>query len=45
LPYKETDVQVVVETPSYLADAEPLFTIKEREAIIDQVAVDPAAEW
>ena len=31
----------VVETPPYLADAERLFTINERAAIVDRVAVDP----
>jgi len=34
-------MQVVVETPPYLADAERLFTEEERAAIVDQVAVDP----
>ena len=30
-----------VETPGFLADAERLFTDKEREAIVDRVAIDP----
>jgi len=34
-------VQVVVETPHYLADAERLFTIEERAAVVDRVAADP----
>jgi hypothetical protein len=34
-------VQVVVETPPYLADANRLFTTEERAAIVDQVAIDP----
>ena len=34
-------MQVVVETPHYLADAERLFTAEERAAIVDRVATDP----
>jgi hypothetical protein len=34
-------MQTVVETPSYLDDAERLFSTKEREAIVDQIASDP----
>jgi hypothetical protein len=34
-------VQVVVETPPYLADADRLFTAEERAAIVDRVATDP----
>ena len=34
-------MQVVVETPHYLADAERLFTIEERAAVVDRVAADP----
>jgi hypothetical protein len=34
-------VQVVVETPPYLADADRLFTAEERAAIVDRVAIDP----
>jgi hypothetical protein len=34
-------MQAVVETPPYLADAERLFTVKERAAIVDQVVTDP----
>ena len=34
-------MQAVVETPGYLADAERLFTIEERVAIVDRVAIDP----
>jgi len=34
-------MQTVVETPSYLADAEKLFTEDERKAIVDQIANDP----
>jgi mRNA-degrading endonuclease RelE of RelBE toxin-antitoxin system len=34
-------VYTVVETPPYLADAERLFKINERAAIVDRVAVDP----
>lgn len=35
-------MQTVVETPSYLADAERLFSPDERAAIIDRLATDPA---
>jgi len=34
-------VQVVVETPPYLAVAERLFTVEERATIVDRVAADP----
>jgi hypothetical protein len=34
-------MQTVVETPSYLADAERLFSPDERGAIVDRLAVDP----
>ena len=34
-------MQVVVETPPYLADADRLFTAEERAAIVDRVAIDP----
>jgi hypothetical protein len=34
-------MQVVVETPRYLVDADRLFTAEEREAIVDLVASDP----
>jgi mRNA-degrading endonuclease RelE of RelBE toxin-antitoxin system len=34
-------MQTVVETPSYLADAERLFSSKERRAIVDRLASDP----
>jgi len=34
-------MQTVVETPSYLADAERLFSSQEREAIVDRLATDP----
>jgi len=34
-------VQVVVETPPYLADADRLFTAEERAAIVDRVAINP----
>jgi hypothetical protein len=34
-------VQVVVETPSYLVDADRLFSAEERTAIVDRVAADP----
>jgi hypothetical protein len=34
-------MQAVVETPTYLADAERLFTDDERADIVDQVATDP----
>jgi len=34
-------MQTVVETPPYLADAERLFTIEERTAIVEIVAADP----
>src|SRR5437762_1541381 len=34
-------MQTVVETPPYLADAERLFTIEERTAIVETVAADP----
>jgi hypothetical protein len=34
-------VQTVVETPSYLADAERLFSPEERLAIVDRLAADP----
>jgi putative transcriptional regulator len=34
-------MQTVVETPSYLADAERLFSSEERRAIIDRLASDP----
>ncbi|MFH1340352.1 MAG: type II toxin-antitoxin system RelE/ParE family toxin [Pseudomonadota bacterium] len=35
-------MQTVVETPSYLADAERLFSPEERGAIVDRLAADPA---
>ena len=34
-------MQTVVETPSYLADAERLFSPEERLAIVDRLAADP----
>lgn len=34
-------MQTVVETPSYLADAERLFSSDERRAIVDRLAADP----
>lgn len=34
-------MQTVVETPHYLADAEPVFTAEERAAVVDRVAIDP----
>ena len=34
-------MQTVVETPSYLADAERLFSAQERLAIVDRLATDP----
>jgi hypothetical protein len=34
-------MQVVVETPRYLADADRLFSAEERAAIVDRVATDP----
>jgi hypothetical protein len=34
-------MQTVVETPSYLADAERLFSREERMAIVDRLATDP----
>ena len=34
-------MQTVVETPSYLADAERLFSPGERAAIVDRLAADP----
>ncbi|MBR1215058.1 type II toxin-antitoxin system RelE/ParE family toxin [Bradyrhizobium sp. JYMT SZCCT0180] len=34
-------MQTVVETPSYLADAERLFSPSERMAIVDRLASDP----
>lgn len=34
-------MQTVVETPRFLADAERLFTVGERQAVIDLVANDP----
>jgi hypothetical protein len=35
-------MQTVVETPSYLADAERLFSPQQRKAIVDRLASDPA---
>jgi RelE toxin of RelE / RelB toxin-antitoxin system len=35
-------MQTVVETPSYLVDAERLFSSVERAAIVDCLAADPA---
>jgi RelE toxin of RelE / RelB toxin-antitoxin system len=35
-------MQTVVETPSYLSDAERLFSPEERRAIVDRLAADPA---
>jgi hypothetical protein len=35
-------MQTVVETPSYLADAERLFSPDERKAIVDRLAADPS---
>src|SRR5450631_116103 len=34
-------MQTVVETPSYLADAERLFSPEERLAVVDRLAADP----
>jgi hypothetical protein len=34
-------MQTVVETPSYLADAERLFSPDERKAIVDRLAAQP----
>jgi hypothetical protein len=34
-------MQTVVETPSYLAEAERLFSPNERVAIVDRLAADP----
>ena len=34
-------MHTVVETPSYLADAEGLFSLEERMAIVDRLAADP----
>lgn len=34
-------MQAVVETPSYLSDAERLFSPNERRAIVDRLAADP----
>jgi mRNA-degrading endonuclease RelE of RelBE toxin-antitoxin system len=34
-------MQTVVETPSYLSDAERLFSPDERKAIVDRLAADP----
>src|SRR5437868_15007230 len=34
-------MQTVVETPTYLADAERLFSPDERKAIVDRLASDP----
>ena len=34
-------MQTVVETPTYLADAEGLFSPDERKAIVDRLAADP----
>lgn len=34
-------MQTVVETPSYLAEAERLFSLDERKAIVDRLASDP----
>jgi hypothetical protein len=34
-------MHTVVETPSYLADAERLFSLEERMAIVDRLAADP----
>jgi hypothetical protein len=35
-------MQTIVETPSYLVDAERLFSSVERAAIVDRLAADPA---
>jgi mRNA-degrading endonuclease RelE of RelBE toxin-antitoxin system len=35
-------MQTVVETPSYLVDAERLFSSTERAAIVDRLSADPA---
>lgn len=34
-------MHTVVETPSYLGDAERLFSREERAAIVDEIAADP----
>ncbi|HXQ06674.1 MAG TPA: type II toxin-antitoxin system RelE/ParE family toxin [Bradyrhizobium sp.] len=34
-------MQTVVETPSYLADAERLFSPEERLAVVDRLSADP----
>ena len=34
-------MQTVVETPSYLTDAERLFSVAERATIVDRLAADP----
>jgi hypothetical protein len=38
-------MQTVVETPSYLAEAERLFSMDERAAVVDRLAADPNAAW
>ena len=37
-------MQTVVETPSYLADAERLFSPDERMAVVDRLAADPGCD-
>jgi hypothetical protein len=37
-------MQTVVETPSYLADAERLFSPHERMAVVDRLAADPGCD-
>jgi RelE toxin of RelE / RelB toxin-antitoxin system len=37
-----TPMQTVVETPSYLANADRLFSPAERAAVVDRLAFDPA---
>jgi hypothetical protein len=34
-------MQVVVETPRFMDDADRLFTAEERDAVVDLVASDP----
>src|SRR5258708_27626969 len=41
MPQYVVRMQVVVETPSYLADAGRLFSPEERMAIVDRLAADP----
>jgi hypothetical protein len=41
MPYHVLRMHTAVETPSYIAEAERIFSVEERAAIVDLVSDDP----